>query len=121
MPREGVDEKMSPRLLLDRSHSVGEEVMRTTERKRRYSITLPKDAMEVLRWHVDTQPTKSEQEESDLLFPGELRWPRAGRVTRSFTWAARARSLKVRRSARCVIFFLSPSSHPTSSGVLRAR
>jgi integrase len=57
------------RLLVRRSHSLGEEVMRTTKQKRRYAIDLPLEAMEVLRWHVATQLTTPEQEDSDLLFP----------------------------------------------------
>ena len=57
------------RFLVRRSHSLGEEVMRTTKQKRRYAIDLPTEAMEVLRWHVATQLETPEQEDSDLLFP----------------------------------------------------
>ena len=57
------------RILVRRSHTVGDEVMRTTKQKRRYAVDLPEEAMDVLRWHVDTQFTTPEQEESDLLFP----------------------------------------------------
>lgn len=57
------------RLRVRRSHTVGEEVMNTTKQKRRYTIDLPKAAMDVLRWHVATQLHTPEQEESDLLFP----------------------------------------------------
>lgn len=57
------------RILVRRSHTVGDEVMRTTKTKRRYPITLPEEAMDVLRWHVRTQLTTPQQEESDLLFP----------------------------------------------------
>jgi site-specific recombinase XerD len=56
------------RILVRRSHSLGDEVMRTTKQKRRYAIDLPAEAMAVLRWHVDTQLTE-EQQDSDLLFP----------------------------------------------------
>lgn len=59
------------RLLVRRSHTVGDEVMRTTKQKRRYGIDLPKEAIEVLRWHVDTQLGTPEQRASDLLFPAE--------------------------------------------------
>lgn len=52
-----------------RSHTFGEEVMRTTKQGRKYSIDLPKEAMDVLRWHVRTQLETEEQQESDLLFP----------------------------------------------------
>jgi integrase len=57
------------RLLVRRSHTFQDEVMRTTKQKRRYAIDLPPEAMEVLRWHVDTQLRTGEQEDSDLLFP----------------------------------------------------
>ncbi|MBL8718206.1 MAG: hypothetical protein JNL79_19655, partial [Myxococcales bacterium] len=57
------------RILVRRSHSLGDEVMRTTKQKRRYSIDLPTEAMVVLRWHVDTQLRTPEQRESVLLFP----------------------------------------------------
>jgi hypothetical protein len=46
------DEK---RILVRRSHGLGDEVMRTTKQKRRYAIDLPEEAMDVLTWHVDTQ------------------------------------------------------------------
>jgi hypothetical protein len=58
---------------------LGEEVMKTTKQKRRYSIDLPEEAMAVLRWHVDTQLDTPEQQDSDLLFPsitGGFRTPK---------------------------------------------
>jgi integrase len=60
------------RILVRRSHTVGEEVMRTTKQRRRYPIDLPEDVMSVLRWHVETQLATSEQQESDLLFPSTV-------------------------------------------------
>jgi integrase len=57
------------RLLVRRSHTYQEEVMRTTKQKRRYGIDLPAEAMAVLKWHVDTQLETPEQQDSDLLFP----------------------------------------------------
>ena len=65
-------------LRVRRSHTVGEEIMKTTKQKRRYVITLPPEAMAVLRWHVETQLTTPEQQESELLFPavnGKYRSP----------------------------------------------
>jgi hypothetical protein len=44
-----------------------------------------------------------------------VRWPLMLRVTTSWTWAARARSLNVRRSARGVTCFVRPSSPATSA------
>jgi site-specific recombinase XerD len=57
------------RLLVRRSHTLGDEVMRTTKQKRRYAIDLPTDVMAVLRWHIETQLRTPEQQDSDLLFP----------------------------------------------------
>jgi integrase len=57
------------RLRVRRSHTLGVEVMRTTKQKRRYAIDLPKEAVDVLRWHVETQLETHEQKASDLLFP----------------------------------------------------
>lgn len=59
------------RVRVRRSHTVGEEVMRTTKQRRRYTIGLPEEAMHVLRWHVDTQLRTPEQRASELLFPAE--------------------------------------------------
>jgi integrase len=63
-----VDWKLN-RLRVRRSHTQGEEVMRTTKQKRRYVIDLPEEAMTVLKWHVKTQLETPEQRGSDLLFP----------------------------------------------------
>jgi integrase len=57
------------RLRVRRSHTYGEEVMRTTKQRYRYTISLPEEAMLVLQWHVDTQLRTPEQQTSDLLFP----------------------------------------------------
>ena len=57
------------RLLVRRSQTVGDEVMKTTKQKRRYGIDLPKEAMDVLRWHIETQLTTPDQQDSELLFP----------------------------------------------------
>ena len=43
--------------------------MNTTKQKRRYTIDLPAEALDVLRWHVETQLETPEQQDSDLLFP----------------------------------------------------
>lgn len=40
-----------------------------TKQRTRYRIDLPKEAMDVLQWHVDTQFSTDEQKDSDLLFP----------------------------------------------------
>ena len=56
-------------LRVRRSQTLGNEVMNTTKQKRKYTIPLPPHVMEVLRWHVTSQLTTPEQEQSDLLFP----------------------------------------------------
>ena len=43
--------------------------MNTTKQRTRYSIDLPTEAMNVLRWHVETQLVTDEHRDSDLLFP----------------------------------------------------
>ena len=66
------------RIRVRRSHSLGEEVMRTTKQKRKYAILLPPEVVEVLRWHVRTQLATPEQKASELLFPsvnGSFRSP----------------------------------------------
>jgi len=65
-------------LRVRRSQTQGDEVMNTTKQKRKYSIALPKEAMDVLRWHVSTQLETPEQQDSELLFPavnGSFRAP----------------------------------------------
>jgi integrase len=57
------------RILVRRSHTVGDEVMQTTKQKRKYPIDVPEEVMKVLHWHVKTQLDTPEQEESELLFP----------------------------------------------------
>jgi hypothetical protein len=42
----------SSKLLVRRSHTLGDEVMNTTKQRVKYSIHLPADAINVLRWHV---------------------------------------------------------------------
>ena len=50
-------------------HTEGQAAINTTKQKVKYRIHLPKEVMDVLRWHVETQLVTSEQKESDLLFP----------------------------------------------------
>jgi integrase len=57
------------RVLVRRSQTLGDEVMKTTKQKRRYAIDLPEEVMSVLRWHAETQLTTPEQQASELLFP----------------------------------------------------
>ena len=45
--------------------------MERTKTGIRQRIPLPDEAIQVLRWHIDTQLTTPEQQASDLLFPAE--------------------------------------------------
>jgi hypothetical protein len=58
-------------LLVQRSHTEGDEVMARTMTKIRQRITLPPVLIDILRWHVDTQLTTDAMRESELLFPAE--------------------------------------------------
>jgi integrase len=57
-------------VLARRSQTRGDEVREATKNSTRFRITLPPDAMAVLRWHADRLPAGPMQE-SDLLFPSE--------------------------------------------------
>lgn len=58
-------------VLVRRSHTVSDQLMKTTKTKLRQRITVPSAVMDVLRWHVDTQLETPEQRASELLFPAE--------------------------------------------------
>jgi len=58
-------------LLVRRSHTLGDEFMKTTKTGVRQRITVPSEVMDVLRWHLDTQLGTPEQKASELLFPAE--------------------------------------------------
>jgi integrase len=58
-------------ILVRRSHTLGDEFMKTTKTGLRQRITVPSELMDVLRWHVATKLTTPEQKASDLLFPAE--------------------------------------------------
>jgi len=57
------------KVLVRRSHTLGDEVMNTTKQRVKYRIHLPEAAMDVLCWHVGTQLATAEMNESELLFP----------------------------------------------------
>ncbi|MEP6655402.1 MAG: site-specific integrase, partial [Myxococcales bacterium] len=67
-------------LLVRRSQTVGDEVMETTKTKKRQKLFLPKELMDVLRWHVEQQIPERIQGETDLLFPSETGGFRSGSV-----------------------------------------
>ena len=63
LPRVGLS------LLVRRSQTLGDTPLNTTKQKTRYTIDLPQEVLDVLRWHVDTQLVTPPQPESELLFP----------------------------------------------------
>jgi integrase len=58
-------------ILVRRSHTLGDELMKTTKTGLRQRITVPSEVMDVLRWHLAMQLTTPEQQASELLFPAE--------------------------------------------------
>jgi len=63
------------RLLVRRSETNG-KVMNMTKTAIRYSVHLPSEVMDILRWHVESHTVA--QQRSDLLFPSETGGFRAG-------------------------------------------
>jgi site-specific recombinase XerC len=59
-------------LLVRQSNSRTDIVMDSTKTAADQEITVPKELLDVLRWHIDTQLRPGPQEQSDLLFPSEL-------------------------------------------------
>ncbi len=73
--REGTtaDVKWSEGLLLiRRSQTLGDEVMETTKTDLHQRLTLPKELLDVLKWHVDEVLLPHKMRHSDLLFPSVL-------------------------------------------------
>jgi hypothetical protein len=69
--------------------------MNTTKQRVKYRIHLPEVAMEVLRWHVDTQLGTAEMKESELLFPATTGGYRSPSVlNKPFEEVGRAISLR---------------------------
>jgi integrase len=60
------------KLLIRQSNSRGTGVMVGTKTGGDEVISVPKELLAALRWHVDTQLNPGPQTESDLLFPSEL-------------------------------------------------
>ncbi len=56
-------------LLIRRSQTIGEDVMETTKTDLHQRLTLPRELLEVLRWHVDEQLLHTPMRMSELLFP----------------------------------------------------
>ncbi len=56
-------------LLIRRSQTIGDEVMETTKTDLHQRLTLPRELLDVLRWHVNEQLLHTSMRMSDLLFP----------------------------------------------------
>jgi hypothetical protein len=56
-------------LLIRRSQTIGDKVMETTKTDLHQRLTLPREMLDVLRWHVDEQLLHTPMRMSDLLFP----------------------------------------------------
>lgn len=90
-------------LLVRRSQTLGDEVMNTPKTRKRQRIALPKDLMDVLRWHVDTLPDQGPMKESDLLFPSEVGGFRAPSVLdKPFRVVKKALGLRKRVTPRAM-------------------
>jgi integrase len=57
-------------LLVRRSQTLGDEVMERTKTGYRQRLALPRELMDILRWHADGLPP-GPMRDSDLLFPSE--------------------------------------------------
>jgi integrase len=58
-------------ILVRRSHTLKDEFMKTTKTGLRQRITVPRQVMDELKWHLETQLVTPEQQASELLFPAE--------------------------------------------------
>lgn len=56
-------------LLVRRSNTESDEVEDFTKTDKDQDITLPREVLDVLRWHIETQMVTWQMRESDLLFP----------------------------------------------------
>lgn len=56
-------------LLIRRSQTIGDKVMETTKTDLHQRLTLPRELLDVLRWHVDEQLLPKPMRMCDLLFP----------------------------------------------------
>lgn len=82
-------------MLVRRSHTRGKEAMNTTKTDRRQRIALPREVLDVLRWHITTQLRTDAQLASDLLFPSDVGTMRYTSVLHPvFVDVARAMGLK---------------------------
>ena len=90
-------------LLVRQSNARADIVMESTKTGVDQEIAVPKELLDVLRWHVDTQLRPGPQEESDLLFPSELGGFRSRScLDKPFADVAKATDLKKHISPRAM-------------------
>ncbi len=88
-------------ILIRRSHTIGDEVMETTKTDLHQRLTLPKELLDVLRWHVNENLLHTSMRMSDLLFPSVHGGFRARSVLdKPFDEAAKAIGLKINFTPR---------------------
>ncbi len=111
-------------LLVRQSNARGDIVMESTKTAVDQEIAIPKELLDVLRWHVDTQLRPGPQEESDLLFPSEIGGFRSRScLDKPFADVAKAIDLKKHISPRAMrrTFQVLVSIRPTASRYWRGQ
>lgn len=88
-------------MLIRRSHTIGDDVMETTKTDLHQRLTLPKELLDVLRWHVDEQILHTPMRMSELLFPSVTGGFRARSVLdKPFDEVSKAIGLKINFTPR---------------------
>jgi len=89
-------------LLVRRSHTRGPEVMESTKQGTRYRLMLPRELMDMLRWHVEQLP-EGPMRDSDLLFPARNgRYRTSTGLTKPFDDVCHVMGLNKKISARAM-------------------
>jgi len=87
-------------LLVRRSQTRGTEVMESTKQGTRYRLMLPRELMDMLRWHVEQLP-EGPMRDSELLFPARNGGYRTSTgLTKPFDDVCRVMGLKKKITAR---------------------
>lgn len=89
-------------LLVRRSQTRGPEVMECTKQGTRYRLMLPRELMDILRWHVEQLP-EGPMRDSDLLFPARSGGYRTSTaLAKPFADVSRVMGLNKKISARAM-------------------
>jgi len=88
-------------LLVRRSQTIGDDAMETTKTDLHQRLTLPREVLAVLRWHVEEQVLRKKMRESELLFPAVTGRHRARSVLdKPFDEVSKAIGLKLNFTPR---------------------